>query len=137
MFFRQVNDGMVYKTLTILMRVDSQINDKDLRDKRKLFDEFSPLDFGIDDEFCMMNKKQIREIKSSTDLTVIHEDIFSINNSQVKNSDRKSRATIGDMSHTVLAKVEDDDESFEVKDSDLTRSLLNTSDNAYLKSTKL
>ena len=71
MFFRQVNDGMVYKTLTILMRVDSQINDKDLRDKRKLFDEFSPLDFGIDDEFCMMNKKQIREIKSSADLTVI------------------------------------------------------------------
>ena len=72
---------MVYKTLTILMRVDSQINDKDLRDKRKLFDEYSPLDFGIEEEFCMMSKKWIRENKTNTDLTVIQEDLFSINNS--------------------------------------------------------
>ena len=41
------------------------------------------------------------------------------------------------MSHTVLAKVEDDGDSFEVRDSDLTRSLLNTSDCAHMKSTKL
>ena len=51
---------MVYKTLTILMRVDSQINDKDLRDKRKLFDEYDPLDFGIEEEFCMMSSKLIK-----------------------------------------------------------------------------
>ena len=37
MFFKKMNQGSISKTLTILMRVDSQINDKDLRDKRRHF----------------------------------------------------------------------------------------------------
>ncbi len=37
------------------MRVDAQIDDKDLRDKMKLCQKYSPVDFGIDQDFAMMN----------------------------------------------------------------------------------
>ncbi len=36
------------------MRVDAQIDDKDLRDKMKLCQKYSPVDFGIDEDFAMM-----------------------------------------------------------------------------------
>ena len=60
MLFERVSDGQVYKTMTILMRVDSQINDKDLRDKRKAFKNYNPLDFGIEESFCMMTPESFQ-----------------------------------------------------------------------------
>ena len=34
------------------MRVDSQLDDKDMREKMRLMKAYSPLDFGIEHEFC-------------------------------------------------------------------------------------
>ena len=36
------------------MRVDSQVDDKDLREKMKICKSYTPLDFGIEREFAMM-----------------------------------------------------------------------------------
>ena len=111
MFFKEVNDCAVYKTLAVLVRVDSQINDKDLRDKRKLFQPYTPLDFGVEDNFCMMAitqpQRQMPQIVT-TDLSTIAEDNFcsAINQSQVKVENSKARETI-------LVRLPDEDEVFE------------------------
>ena len=34
------------------MRVDTQFDDKDMREKMRLCKEYGPLDFGIEAEFC-------------------------------------------------------------------------------------
>ena len=53
MIFRVQEGGKVYECLTVLMRVDSQIDDKDLREKMRLCREYSPIDFGIEHDFSM------------------------------------------------------------------------------------
>ena len=52
MLFKKQEDGKIYECLTILMRVDSQLDDKNMREKMKLMNAFSPRDFGIEREFC-------------------------------------------------------------------------------------
>ena len=53
MMFRVQEGGKVYECITVLMRVDSQVDDKDLREKMRLCRLYSPLDFGIEPEFSM------------------------------------------------------------------------------------
>ena len=36
------------------MRVDAQMDDKDLREKMRICKELTPIDFGIDADFAMM-----------------------------------------------------------------------------------
>ena len=36
------------------MRVDSQLDDKNMREKMKLMKSYSPLDFGVEPEFSTM-----------------------------------------------------------------------------------
>jgi len=48
MLFQRSESGLVYECLTVLMRVDSQLDDKDLREKMRLCKVYSPLDFGVD-----------------------------------------------------------------------------------------
>ena len=47
MLFKKQCEGQIYESLTILMRVDSQLHDKDLRNKMKLCKDFTPEDFEI------------------------------------------------------------------------------------------
>ena len=54
LLFKRQEDGRVYECLTILMRVDSQVDDKDMRAKMKLMKAYTPLDFGIELEFSTM-----------------------------------------------------------------------------------
>ena len=54
MLFKEQEEGRIYECMTVLMRVDSQIDDKDLRDKMRLCSDYSPADFGISNEFAMM-----------------------------------------------------------------------------------
>ena len=49
------------------MRVDSQLDDKDLREKMKLMKAYSPQDFGIEKEFSMMSPAE-RIIKDDSQL---------------------------------------------------------------------
>jgi len=37
------------------MRVDSQVDDKDLRDKMRICKEYSPIDFGVEKDFAMVS----------------------------------------------------------------------------------
>ena len=37
------------------MRVDSQLDDKDLREKMRLMSDYTPMDFGVDKEFSMIS----------------------------------------------------------------------------------
>lgn len=59
MIFRVQEGGKVYECLTVLMRVDSQIDDKDLREKMRLCREYSPIDFGIEHDFSMTAPQNI------------------------------------------------------------------------------
>lgn len=36
------------------MRVDSQVDDKDLREKMRICGDYNPMDFGIDIDFAMI-----------------------------------------------------------------------------------
>ena len=58
MLFKRQDDGRVGESITILMRVDAQIDDKDLRDKMKYCKSYSPIDFGIEKDFAMVNVKE-------------------------------------------------------------------------------
>ena len=51
MLFKRQEDGQIYECLTILMRVDSQLDDKDMREKMRLMRDYSPQDLGIENEF--------------------------------------------------------------------------------------
>jgi len=55
MIFKRQEDGQVYECMTVLMRVDSQIDDKDLREKMRLCSSYTPLHFGIDRDLAMVN----------------------------------------------------------------------------------
>ena len=48
LFFRHQESGRVYECITVLMRVDSQLDDKDLREKSRICEEYTPADFGIE-----------------------------------------------------------------------------------------
>ena len=84
LLFRRQEDGRVYECLTILMRVDSQLDDKDLREKMRLMQEYSPMDFGVDREFSLMSEaaqlnQQRREestIYANPKLVSINKDSF-------------------------------------------------------------
>ena len=54
-------DGQIYESLTILMRVDSQMHDKDLRHKMRQCKDFNPEDFEIDEEFTMTKHRKRRK----------------------------------------------------------------------------
>ena len=54
LMFRCQESGKVYECMTVLMRVDSQIDDKDLRDKMKICKEYTPLDFGVERDYAMV-----------------------------------------------------------------------------------
>lgn len=51
LFFRS---NQVNKSILILVRVDSQVDDKDLRKKCKIMKNYTTLDFGIDPDFSLM-----------------------------------------------------------------------------------
>ena len=57
--FKKLCDGEISESLTILMRVDSQLHDRDLRHKMRKCREFHPEDFEIDDELTM--RKHIKK----------------------------------------------------------------------------
>lgn len=61
MLFKKQEDGRVYECLTVLMRVDSQLDDKDLREKMRLCGDLTPADFGIECEFAMMGTNGLNE----------------------------------------------------------------------------
>ena len=46
------NRHQVYRTIAILMRVDTYVNDKDLRDKHKILRKYTPNEFGLEPLFC-------------------------------------------------------------------------------------
>ena len=52
LLFKKQEDGKIYECLAILMRVDSQLDDKNMREKMRLMKAFSPRDFGVEREFC-------------------------------------------------------------------------------------
>ena len=54
LLFTKQENGEVYECIAVLMRVDSQVDDKDLREKMKICKQYTPLDFGIEREFAMM-----------------------------------------------------------------------------------
>ena len=54
MLFKKQCDSMIYESLTVLMRVDSQMHDRDLRHKMRLCKDFVPEDFEIAEQFSMM-----------------------------------------------------------------------------------
>ena len=51
LFFRA---NQINKSILILVRVDSQVDDKDLRKKCRHMKNYNTLDFGIDPDFCLM-----------------------------------------------------------------------------------
>ena len=40
--------------MTVLMRVDTQLDDKDLREKMRMCADYTPIDFGVEFDFAMM-----------------------------------------------------------------------------------
>ena len=54
----------MYECMTVLMRVDSQIDDKDLREKMRICSSYTPLHFGIDRGLSMMIYSE-NQVKSS------------------------------------------------------------------------
>jgi len=60
--FKKQCDGQIYESLTVLMRVDSQIHDKDLRGKMKVCKDFKPEDFEIAEEFSMTQHAKKRSL---------------------------------------------------------------------------
>ena len=46
------------------MRVDTQFDDKDMREKMRLCNDYSPLDFGIEAEFCMPHAERTKSYQS-------------------------------------------------------------------------
>ena len=65
LLFKKQEDGKIYECLAILMRVDSQLDDKNMREKMRLMKAFSPRDFGVEREFCCIVEPppQIKTIK--------------------------------------------------------------------------
>ena len=61
--FKKHCDGQIYESLTVLMRVDAQIHDKDLRHKMRKCKEFKPEDFEVDEEFTMTKHLKKKEVK--------------------------------------------------------------------------
>jgi hypothetical protein len=45
--------NQVYKSIVILIRVDCQEEDKDIRKKCKFMKNYSPLDLGVDPDFAL------------------------------------------------------------------------------------
>ena len=62
--FKKLCNGEISESLTILMRVDSQLHDKDLRHKMRKCREYHPENFEVEDELTM--RKHIK--KKSTHL---------------------------------------------------------------------
>ena len=84
LMFRAQESGKVYECLTVLMRVDSQVDDKDLREKMRLCRGYSPVDFGIEQDFSMYQPKV--EVNLNENLLT---ERLSINNSGVPSAERE------------------------------------------------
>ena len=110
------------------MRVDSQINDKDLRDKKKHFEEYTPLDFGVEEIFCMMPFEKLMSQKTIhyPELTVIHEDTFSINQSGVKNTPSHNRSTVNVGSSATFTQIFGESKVHELNNCTMIQSVDNT-----------
>lgn len=54
LLFKRHEEGKVYECIAVLMRVDSQVDDKDLREKMRICGDYNPMDFGIDLDFAMI-----------------------------------------------------------------------------------
>ena len=52
LLFKHQENSRIYECISVLMRVDTQFDDKDMREKMRLCKEYGPLDFGIEAEFC-------------------------------------------------------------------------------------
>ena len=70
------------------MRVDSQLDDKDLREKMRLMKEYSPMDLGVEKDFSMMppaaNNARNRVIDEAS---FSNPHMVSINQSGLNNSE--------------------------------------------------
>ena len=62
----KADKGDVYRTLLVLVRVDAQLADKDLREKQRLLKTYSTLDFGIDPHDALMKDGNGKSHKSGT-----------------------------------------------------------------------
>ena len=84
LLFKRQEEGRIYECLTVLMRVDSQIDDKDLREKMRLCADYSPLDLGVDPDFAMMPLPKSEQLSVSRPVTILDMAMVSINQSNVK-----------------------------------------------------
>jgi len=81
LLFKRQEDGKVYECLTILMRVDSQLDDKDLREKMRLMQGYTPMDFGVDKEFSMMSEAAKEAQRKNDESSLTNPRMVSINRS--------------------------------------------------------